>query len=438
MEQKINFRLPPVGLRIVKSAIAVALCFVVAAIRGNSGIVFYSQLAALWCIQMYTSNTMKNAVQRTIGTMNGALYGLVFLLIQRQCGESFINNGLLRGTVISLMVIIVLYTTVLIKKKQASYFSCVVFLSIAVNHFSDANPYLFVWNRFLDTMIGIVIGIGVNNFSLPRVKKKDILFVAQADTVLFYKGDTLSDYSKVELNRMLDSGVSFTLFSMRTPAALMDAMRDIRLKLPVILMDGAVLYDIINKRYEKVYVISNQHAKEVEKLISQYHLSCFINVIIDDMLVIYYDHLTDPIQQQLVTQLRRSPYRNYVQRPLPEGEDVVYFMLLDHKETIEHFYRALENEGYTKKLKVLMYDSVDYPGYAYIKIYNKNASAYTMVRYLQSVTGLEKVVTVGSEKGKHDVTVDVGRGNKMLKQLKNAYEPTVLSVWLHKHKRKIK
>lgn len=438
MEQKINFRLPPVGLRIVKSAIAVALCFVVAAIRGNSGIVFYSQLAALWCIQMYTSNTMKNAVQRTIGTMNGALYGLVFLLIQRQCGESFINNGLLRGTVISLMVIIVLYTTVLIKKKQASYFSCVVFLSIAVNHFSDANPYLFVWNRFLDTMIGIVIGIGVNNFSLPRVKKKDILFVAQADTVLFYKGDTLSDYSKVELNRMLDSGVSFTLFSMRTPASLMDAMRDIRLKLPVILMDGAVLYDIINKRYEKVYVISNQHAKEVEKLISQYHLSCFINVIIDDMLVIYYDHLTDPIQQQLVTQLRRSPYRNYVQRPLPEGEDVVYFMLLDHKETIEHFYRALENEGYTKKLKVLMYDSVDYPGYAYIKIYNKNASAYTMVRYLQSVTGLEKVVTVGSEKGKHDVTVDVGRGNKMLKQLKNAYEPTVLSVWLHKHKRKIK
>lgn len=32
-----------------------------------------------------------------------------------------------------------------------------VFLSIVVNHISDSNPYLFVWNRFLDIMIGDVV-----------------------------------------------------------------------------------------------------------------------------------------------------------------------------------------------------------------------------------------------------------------------------------------
>ena len=35
---------------------------------------------------------------------------------------------------VSVMIVIVLYTIVLIKRKQASYFSCVVFLSIVVNH----------------------------------------------------------------------------------------------------------------------------------------------------------------------------------------------------------------------------------------------------------------------------------------------------------------
>lgn len=73
------------------------------------------------------------------------------------------------------MVVLVLYTTVLFGQKQASYFSCVVFLSIVINHVSDLNPYLFVWNRFLDTMIGICVGVCINCFSLHRVRNKDIL-----------------------------------------------------------------------------------------------------------------------------------------------------------------------------------------------------------------------------------------------------------------------
>lgn len=60
---------------------------------------------------------------------------------------------------ISVMIVVVLYTTVVMKKKQASYFSCVLFLSIVVNYITDVNPYLFVWDRFLDTLIGILIGV---------------------------------------------------------------------------------------------------------------------------------------------------------------------------------------------------------------------------------------------------------------------------------------
>lgn len=52
----------------------------------------------------------------------------------------------------------ILYTTVLLKK-NASYFSTVVFLSIVVNHIGDQNPLLFVFNRVLDTMIGIVLAM---------------------------------------------------------------------------------------------------------------------------------------------------------------------------------------------------------------------------------------------------------------------------------------
>ncbi len=54
-EHKIKRKLPPIGARIIKSAIAVALCVLIYFFRtllpiGN-GIPFYSALAALWCLQ---------------------------------------------------------------------------------------------------------------------------------------------------------------------------------------------------------------------------------------------------------------------------------------------------------------------------------------------------------------------------------------------------
>lgn len=414
---------PPIGMRIIKSAIAVMLCFCVSFIRGNSGIVFYSQLAALWCMQVYVSNTRKNAAQRMIGTVIGAIYGLVFLLIKRGMAMQWGDFQMIDAAVISLMLVAVLYTTVLIKKKQASYFSCVVFLSIAVNHMSDGNPYLFVWNRFLDTVIGIVIGIGVNCFSLPKDKRKDILFISGLDDTLLNKDYNLSDYSRIELNRMLDEGVNFTISTMRAPASLMEPMRDIRLKLPVIAMDGAVLYDICEKMYIKTYVISYTQSRKIMSLIKENGLMCFSNVIVDDMLVIYYGDTQDKIQQKLISDLRKSPYRNYVKRELPETEYVVYFMLLYPKAVIESFYKVLEKNNLTKELKVLKYDSQDYPGYAYIKIYNKNATKTNMICYLKEMLGIEKTVTFGSIEGKYDVVVQSGDTNEVVHILKKLYEP---------------
>lgn len=421
--EKISF--PPIGMRIIKSAVAVGICYLISFLRGNSGIVFYSQLAALWCIQVYITNSRQNAIQRFIGTVIGAVYGLIFLLLEQKLSlpdgqEEFINALLISG-----MIVAVLYTTVLLRKKQASYFSCVVFLSIVVNHIGDSNPYLFVWNRFLDTIIGIVIGIGINSFSFPRKKQKDILFISGLDDTLLHKADNLSDYSRIELNRMLDEGVNFTISTMRTPASLMKPMKDIRLKLPVIAMDGAVLYDMNENIYLKVYVISNSMGREILALIHQHRLQCFVNVIIDDMLVIFYTETEDEVQNRLIKEMRKSPYRNYIKSGGLKAEEVVYFMLLYPHQVIEDFYKVLEQNGITEKLKVLKYDSTDYPGYSYIKIYNKNATKENMSAYLKTMLGLNKTVTFGSIQGRYDVVIQPGDTNKVVHELKKRYEPVM-------------
>lgn len=423
MLQRKKIKIPGIGMRIIKSAVAVAICYIINWFRGGLGMVFYSQLAALWCIQMYRSNTTKNAMQRTIGTVVGAIYGLIFLLVNPYISHSNSMGKFASEMIISFMIIVVLYTTVLLKHKQSSYFSCVVFLSIVVNHVGDINPYLFVWNRFLDTMIGIAVGIAVNDIRLGFKTDKKTLFISGIDDMLLDENESLSAFSKVELNRMIDSGMKFTVSTMRTPASIIEPMKEIRLQLPVIAMNGAVLYDTNMHSYIKAYVISKETSQEVVKHIENSGLNYYSNVIIDDMLVIYYKDTEDLVNKELVQKLRSSPYRNYVKRPLPEDESVVYFMILDKKDKIAEFYNHLMEKGLTKSLRVITYDSTDYSGYSYIKIYNKNATKENMIEYLKDYTEINDVVTFGTIEGQYDVFIDTDDVNKVVREVRKRYEP---------------
>lgn len=416
-------KLPGIGMRIVKSSVAMLVCFLVNKLRGDQGMVFYSQLAALWCIQMYRSNTKQNALQRTVGTVVGALYGLVYLLI----APLFINEpyfgSALGAVIISAMVILVLYTTVLLRKQQSSYFSCVVFLSIVINHVQDIDPYRFVINRFLDTMIGIAVGITVNDIRLCFHPDRETLFVSGLDGMLLDENEMLNGFSKVELNRMIDDGMKFTVSTMRTPASIVEPMKDIRLKLPVIAMNGAVLYDTTKHSYIRAYIISKETAQSVMKRVEQADVCCYANVLIDDMLVIYYADTDDAANQDLVRKLRTSPYRNYVRRPLPNDESVVYFTLLGKRDRIELLHAELVDEGYAEMLRIVTYDSTDYPGYSYIKIYNKNATKENMIAYLKEQLSVEKAITFGTIPDRYDVFIDTEDANRVIREIRRRYEP---------------
>lgn len=111
--EKRNRKLPAVGQRIVRSSIAVALCFVLYYIRGKQGIPFYSALAVLQCIQPYNFNMKEMAKKRTIGTFVGAFWGtiVIFLLFALQGSlHAEIEESFAKYMLISLFTGIVLYS----------------------------------------------------------------------------------------------------------------------------------------------------------------------------------------------------------------------------------------------------------------------------------------------------------------------------------------
>ena len=331
--------LPPIGMRIIKSSIGVLLGFIIYLIRGRQGAPFYTALSVLWCMQPYTSNAKANAIQRTIGTFIGAFFGLIMILVEFYLLP--LDNELIRYILISILIIPVIYTTVIINKKNASYFSCVVYLSIVVNHLTDTNPYLFVINRILDTMIGIILALIINTARIPRKKNKNVLFVSELDKVLLNMQSTLTPYSKVELNKMLDDGAEFTIVTMRTPAALLEALKDIRIKLPVVAMDGAMLFDIKNNRCLKLYKMSYLESKELINLFNDGGLHCFVNVVVEDSVLIYYGDFKNEAEETIYKELRYSPYRNYIKEELPERYGAAYLMTIDKSEKIDEIRKMI-------------------------------------------------------------------------------------------------
>ena len=413
--------LPPIGMRIIKSSIGVLLGFIIYLLRGRQGAPFYTALSVLWCMQPYYSNAKANAIQRTIGTMIGAFYGLIMILLEYYFLP--FGNEVIRYLIISVLIIPVIYTTVVINKKNSSYFSCVVFLSIVVNHLNDKNPYFFVFNRVLDTMIGIGLALIINTVRIPRKKRDNLLFVSELDKALLNMHNTLTPYSKIELNKMLDNGLKFTIATMRTPAALLEALKDIRIKLPVIAMDGAILFDVKDNRYLKVYEMTHSETREFLELFKQNNLHCFVNVVVEDSVIIYYDDFKNDVEKRIYDTLRSSPYRNYIKEELPERYGAVYLMLIDENKKIENLYLQMKKLGYTEKFKILKYSSDDFPGYSYIKVYNKKAIKENMIQYIKELTKTENTIILESSKEGKNLRVNKNESNEIVRNLKRIYEP---------------
>lgn len=417
-------KLPPIGARIMKSSAAIAICMMIYYLRtllpvGN-GIPFYSALAALWCLQPYSDSTKNYAWQRSIGTFIGAAYGLVFIVLLRLIG---LTEPVPVYFLASVMIIPVIYLTVIINKKSASFFSCVVFLSIALTHLFDDDPYLFVFNRVLDTFIGIGVGLVVNNFHLPIKHNSETLYVSGIDSVLISNDRSAMQYSKVELNRLIESGMKFTISTIRTPAEVVSLMNGVNLKLPLIVMDGAAMYDVNEKEYLEAAFLQADVSEFAEKIIAESGMHCFVNVMYDSTLLIFYGDLQNSAEKDLFNTHKHSPYRNYIRdifRHYDASERVLYLTVLDENEKISELEKNL-NEQLDGLVRITVFDS-EYQGFSYLKVLSPLASKEIMMEKLKEHTNCEKIVTFGSIRGKYDVYIGDGGGNATIKKIKTLYK----------------
>lgn len=153
------------GLRAVKTALAVFLCLAVEALLGRTN-PFYGCIAAVVCMLPTYRQTFHTGLNRMIGTLAGGLFG--YLLLEASRFLPYYNDGV-NLLLVPAVMLGVIYLLNVLGIQGAISIGCIVFLGITVYPGRSVdNALLFVVNRMIDTLIGILIAMIVNRVIAPR------------------------------------------------------------------------------------------------------------------------------------------------------------------------------------------------------------------------------------------------------------------------------
>ncbi len=385
---------PRVGMRMVKTAMAVAVCFFIYFLRGEEGVPVFSTIAAIICMQPYAENSIQVAVNRIIGTLLGAACALFVLHLIAYIPWEY---RLLRYMVISFAVIPVMYITVLLKRTGAAALAGIVLLCVCFSNVGYT-PLEGAINRSVETIIGILVSLGVNSLHLPRKRTQDYLFVTGFDGALYDEKNGISPYVFFELNQLLQDGLPFTIATERTPASLVADLKGLDLHLPVIAMDGAVLYDVQDKRYCAMNGLPQEWVDTICAHVRGKGYHCFLNVVWQNVLLIYFGEFQNEVERELYLSNRRSPYRNYIYGEMPEDGVVVYILLVLRDAEADALEAELREMDTEKELLFLRDKSETPAEYCHLKIYHKNATKEYMLQRLMEGIPQKKCVAFGSNK----------------------------------------
>lgn len=144
-----------IGLRTVKTAIAVGIALLVVELFQLESVIFIS-IAALIGMQPTLTDSWQKSANRIYGTIVGAVLGLLMALA---LPSHFLLAAL--GVVFLIMVMNRLNIP------EGITISCVVFISIFMVHDPERTIYAYALSRLIDTVLGITIALMVNYFIFP-------------------------------------------------------------------------------------------------------------------------------------------------------------------------------------------------------------------------------------------------------------------------------
>lgn len=149
-----------IGLRAIKTAIAVFFCALISTLFKREDI-FCASIATVICMEQTYKQTIETGMNRFIGTIIGGAVGYIAL----ELSEYIPYYEWVRIFVLPFCILSVIYICNMINRKSSVSIGCVVVLVILARLGDPmSSTFMYVVFRVMDTLVGVFVATVVNRF----------------------------------------------------------------------------------------------------------------------------------------------------------------------------------------------------------------------------------------------------------------------------------
>ena len=222
------------------------------------------------------------------------------------------------------------------------------------------------------------------------------LFVTDLDGTLLNSNKEVSIKSTEILNKLIDNGVNFTVATARTPATVVDLLQDVNLKLPAVLMNGVLLYDIKEEKYINIKEIGKDTVDKVFHVLNKFDKNAMVYGIRNNHLWVYhkefeysweYNFYKERADRKQKTFLKVENYQECINE-----SKIINFIVFDKYEKIKGIYEELKK---IDEISVEYYEDIYEKGCYFLEAYSAEASKANGIKLLSDYIEHDKLICFG-------------------------------------------
>lgn len=228
---------------------------------------------------------------------------------------------------------------------------------------------------------------------MNKIKTNQNLYISDLDGTLLKPSAELSEYAVNSLNNMISTGLNFSIATARIPISIIEILSNLKLKLPIISMNWAIIYDINKQKYIEVNKIPKNTVEKIINLIHISKITSFMYWFNWEQIITYYERFEKSNDDDYISKkiIRYSSIQGFSKQVL---DNIVFFTLVGKQEGLQVIHDAL---SVYPDINKTLYKNVYTDDLWYLDIFSSKASKKKAVEYLRKNYKFEHIIGFGDE-----------------------------------------
>ena len=221
------------------------------------------------------------------------------------------------------------------------------------------------------------------------------LYISDLDGTLLDGNVEITEYTKNILNSLTEKGMNFSVATARTLASVEKILDGVNVNVPIILMNGVVIYDMLSKRYIQIDSINTNGRRALLDTIKKHINMGFIYCIDDEVLSTYYETADSPAAAAFIEERQRKYNKKFTKVETFEeciNKNIVYYSVDDKKEKLDKAYEELSK---CADLHIEYYRDIYNTDHWYLEVCSAKASKKNAVNTLRQNYGFDRIISFG-------------------------------------------